>query len=428
MCQKLFFPCERPMRDASTCIFSMRFKEIRAAQARWIWKICTISKSESPPLPVLSPAAPMHDLHSVFRSGCDTFPVGERPFVSEPETEITRAGACAMRSFLKPAAGVVCLVALACAGCSSGGEDASDAGVRAARTVGRGAVTESERVGVVGHLVRPVRERHDRLRHRLGGLADHLQPGLRDLRRQRLHAEVERDVRHRRHGREVPDIGAQEVRRRACGCRSAARPARSWRRRATARATLAKAYGAALDAAGSTQADFDVEGDQLTDSDSVARRSEAIALLQKERTDLTVSFTLPVMPSGLDADGLALLESANDHSVKVSTVNIMTMNYGSSYADDMGDYAITSAEAAHDQLKKVFGLSDPDAWQGLALTSMIGVNDVDNETFGLSDAAQVREFAEKKGVAWVSMWSSFRDQQCGEGDNTAATRRPTAVA
>ncbi|WUM78300.1 chitinase [Streptomyces sp. NBC_00328] len=182
---------------------------------------------------------------------------------------------------------------------------------------------------------------------------------------------------------------------------------------------LAAAYGAALDAAGSTQADFDVEGAQLTDSDSVALRSEAIALLQKKRPGLTVSFTLPVMPSGLDAEGLALLESANDHSVDVSTVNIMTMNYGSSYADDMGDYAITSAEAAHEQLQKVFGLSAADAWQGLALTSMIGVNDVDNETFGLSDAAQVREFAEKKGVAWVSMWSTFRDRQCEEGSATA---------
>jgi hypothetical protein len=49
---------------------------------------------------------------------------------------------------------------------------------------------------------------------------------------------------------------------------------------------LAEAYGKALDAAGSAQADFDIEGDQLTDSDSVALRSEAIALLQKERTDL----------------------------------------------------------------------------------------------------------------------------------------------
>jgi chitinase len=125
------------------------------------------------------------------------------------------------------------------------------------------------------------------------------------------------------------------------------------------------------------------------------------------------------MPSGLDAEGLALLESANDHSVDVSTVNIMTMNYGSSYAGDMGDYAITSAEKAHDQLKEVFALSGADAWQGLALTSMIGVNDVDNETFGLADAAQVREFAEEKGVAWVSMWSTFRDRQCEKGSATA---------
>jgi hypothetical protein len=54
----------------------------------------------------------------------------------------------------------------------------------------------------------------------------------------------------------------------------------------------------------------------------------------------------------------------------------------------------------------------------MALTSMIGVNDVDNETFTLADAAQVREFAEEKGIAWVSMWSTFRDQQCADGTDT----------
>ncbi|MEU1337411.1 chitinase [Streptomyces sp. NPDC005827] len=178
---------------------------------------------------------------------------------------------------------------------------------------------------------------------------------------------------------------------------------------------LAAAYGAALDAAGSTQADFDIEGDTLTDSDSVALRSEAIAQLQKDRPDLEVSFTLPVMPSGLDSDGLALLESANKYDVQVSTVNIMTMNYGESYDEDMGDYAVTSAKATQKQLKKVFGLSDAGAWGGMALTSMIGVNDVDGETFSLSDAADVRTFAEEKGVAWVSMWSTFRDVQCESG-------------
>lgn len=178
---------------------------------------------------------------------------------------------------------------------------------------------------------------------------------------------------------------------------------------------LAEAYGAALDAAGSTAADFDVEGDALEDSDSVDLRSEAIALLQKERPDLSVSFTLPVMPSGLDDDGVALLDSANDQAVQVTTVNIMTMNYASSYGGDMGDYAERAAESAHEQLMDTFGTSESAAWGALALTSMLGVNDVDNETFTLEDAAQVREFAEEKGVAWVSMWATFRDQECRDG-------------
>lgn len=179
---------------------------------------------------------------------------------------------------------------------------------------------------------------------------------------------------------------------------------------------LAEAYGDALDAAGSTQADFDIEGDELTDSDSVALRSQAIAALQKERPDLEVSFTLPVMPTGLDADGLALLASANKYDVQVATVNLMTMNYGESYAGDMGGYAITSATAAQAQLKKVFGTDDSVAWRGMALTSMIGTNDVANETFTLADAAEVRAFAVRKGISWVSMWSTFRDQQCSDAD------------
>ncbi|MEU2518276.1 chitinase [Streptomyces pseudogriseolus] len=178
---------------------------------------------------------------------------------------------------------------------------------------------------------------------------------------------------------------------------------------------LAEAYGAALDAAGATRADFDIEGDDLTDSPSVDRRSEAIALLQEERDGLEVTFTLPVMPSGLDEESLALLKSANDHDVEVTTVNLMTMNYAESYDGDMGDYALEAARSAHAQLRDVFGLSGAEAWRGMALTPMLGVNDVANETFTLEDAEQVRAFAEDHGVAWVSVWSAFRDRPC-DGD------------
>ncbi|MEU4150320.1 chitinase [Streptomyces sp. NPDC026659] len=180
---------------------------------------------------------------------------------------------------------------------------------------------------------------------------------------------------------------------------------------------LAAVYADALDAAGASKADFDIEGDELTDSASVALRSRAIAQLQRERPDLEVSFTLPVMPSGLDTDSLALLESANTYDVQVSTVNLMTMNYGESYTGNMGEYAVTAAGAAHTQLEKVFGLSSAAAWRGMALTSMIGVNDVAGETFTLSDAARVREFARRKNLAWLSIWSAFRDTACADGES-----------
>ncbi|MFI0967444.1 chitinase [Streptomyces sp. NPDC021080] len=323
-----------------------------------------------------------------------------------------------MRRFLKPAAGVLCLVALACSGCSSGGDASGAASARAGRTTAAAAspnrgTSTSSATSYAPYVSATTAAGTDSAGSPAAyNLAFVISDGsgctpewdgtyaIDDTAVKSRTAALEKSGARLR-----VSFGGASGKELASTCDSAS--------------DLAAAYGAALDAVGSTRADFDIEGARLGDSASVALRSEAIALLQKRRPGLTVSFTLPVMPSGLDADGLALLESANDHSVDVSTVNIMTMNYGSSYAGDMGDYAITSAEAAHTQLKKVFGLSDARAWQGLALTSMIGVNDVDDETFGLADAAQVREFAEKKGVAWVSMWSTFRDRQCEKGSTTA---------
>ncbi|MFJ4688032.1 chitinase [Streptomyces sp. NPDC088789] len=182
-------------------------------------------------------------------------------------------------------------------------------------------------------------------------------------------------------------------------------------------AELARAYGAALDAADAKKADFDIEGGALGDAGSVDLRNEAIALLQKERGDLEVSYTLPVMPAGLDEESLDLLASAEERGVEVATVNLMAMNYGEEFDGDMGAYAVTAAGAAHGQLMEVFGRTEAQAWEGLALTAMIGVNDVQGETFTPQDAAQVREFAESKGVGWVSMWATHRDRACQEGQS-----------
>ncbi|MFD8688131.1 chitinase [Streptomyces sp. NPDC059651] len=182
---------------------------------------------------------------------------------------------------------------------------------------------------------------------------------------------------------------------------------------------LADAYGDVLDAVGATKADFDIEGDALTDTASVARRNEALHLLQQER-DLDVTYTLPVMPDGLEASGRAVLDDAVTRDVEVSAVNIMAMNYSSSHDGDMSDYAEQAASAAHDQVADVFGLPDDEAWRALHITVMIGVNDVAGETFTRADAASLRSFARREGVGALSLWAAFRDRQCTGEDTTKA--------
>ncbi|MFF7469284.1 chitinase [Streptomyces sp. NPDC008092] len=319
-----------------------------------------------------------------------------------------------MRSFLRPAAGLTCLFAMAVTGCSSGSDGTSDAAPAPSQKASASATETAGGSDGSGTSYAPYVSATEAADTDGAGSpstynlafviasGSSCTPAWNGTEAMGSSAVKSRISKLKEDGATVRvSFGGASGKELATTCSSATK--------------LAAAYGAALDAAGSTQADFDIEGDTLADSGSVALRSAAIAVLQKERPDLEVSFTLPVMPSGLDSDGLALLESANKYDVQVSTVDIMTMNYGESYDGDMGDYAVTSAKATHTQLKKVFGLSDAGAWGGMALTSMIGVNDVDGETFTLSDAKEVRAFAEEEGVAWVSMWSTFRDVQCESG-------------
>ncbi|MGP3950235.1 glycoside hydrolase family 18 protein [Streptomyces sp. 7N604] len=183
---------------------------------------------------------------------------------------------------------------------------------------------------------------------------------------------------------------------------------------------LAAAYGKVVDAYKLTKVDFDVEGGALPDKAANTRRAQAIAELQKKHPGLDVSFTLPVMPSGLTQDGVDLVADAKKNGVKISAVNIMAMDYGPAFSGDMGQYAIEAATATQGQIKNVLGLSDAAAWKAVAVTPMIGVNDVTTEIFKVDDATQLVKFAESKGLGWLSMWSSTRDKQCPGGEQNSA--------
>ncbi|MGW2646598.1 glycoside hydrolase family 18 protein [Streptomyces sp. NPDC001393] len=183
---------------------------------------------------------------------------------------------------------------------------------------------------------------------------------------------------------------------------------------------LAAAYGKAVDAFKLTKVDFDVEGGALPNTAANTLRAKAIAKLQAQHPDLDVSFTLPVMPEGLTQDGVNLLSDAKSNGVKISTVNIMAMDYGASYNGDMGDYAQQAATATQAQVKSVLALSDSAAWKTVAVTPMIGVNDVSSEIFKVDDANQLVNFARSKGLGGLSMWSAARDKQCAGGAKNSA--------
>ncbi|OEV11852.1 chitinase [Streptomyces nanshensis] len=184
---------------------------------------------------------------------------------------------------------------------------------------------------------------------------------------------------------------------------------------------LAAAYTKVVDAFGVTKLDFDLEGPALTDKRANQLRSQAIVRLQRQRPNLNVSFTLPVMPSGLGADARAVLQNARKNGARVNRVNIMAMDYGTSFRGDMGKYAVQAATAAHRQIMPALGIRDEEeAWDSLSVTPMIGVNDVKGEVFRPDDAAELRKFAEEKEMGGLSMWSAGRDTPCPGGANAKA--------
>jgi chitinase len=167
--------------------------------------------------------------------------------------------------------------------------------------------------------------------------------------------------------------------------------------------------------------DFDLEQD-LSNSTFNTTRNNVIKRLQAVYPDLYVSFTLGVSPSGLPNDQLNIVKGANSAGVKVSMVNIMTMDYG---VDSLGGrtegaVAISSAQGTQKQLKAIFtGRSDADIWAMIGITPMIGYNDPDgsgkNEIFTIADAQAVTQFAQANHVGLLAYWNMQRDQK-GTGD------------
>jgi chitinase len=183
-------------------------------------------------------------------------------------------------------------------------------------------------------------------------------------------------------------------------------------------AAMQAQYQKVIDQFNLTRIDLDIEGSTLGNTAANDRRNQALANLQSyyagQGKTLTVDYTLPVSPSGLEADGIALLQNAKSHNVNVNLVNIMTMDYGGSM--DMGNAAISAANGLHSQLASIWTTkTSSQLWAMEGNCPMIGVNDVSTEVFTTSDAQDLESFAAGNGIQELTFWSLGRDNQGSSG-------------
>ena len=175
--------------------------------------------------------------------------------------------------------------------------------------------------------------------------------------------------------------------------------------------TLQAAYQAVLNkysvnSSTPVRLDFDIEGGATTDQTSITRRNQALKNLKSANPGLVISYTLPVLPTGLVASGVNILNSVKTDGLSLDVVNVMAMDYGSAN-DNGGQMGLSPQQAATNTHNQVIaaGLSAT-----IGVTPMIGINDTNTEIFQLSDAQSLLNFANANSyITRLAMWSVARD-------------------
>jgi hypothetical protein len=181
-------------------------------------------------------------------------------------------------------------------------------------------------------------------------------------------------------------------------------------------ASLTAVYQSVIDRYKVKALDFDIEGDEVLDQRSIQRRNQALVALRAANPGLTISYTLPALPSGLDVNGLAVLTSAKRDGFNPDVINVLAMNYGASVDNggQMGQDAVLASSNTALQVKAA-GLTSR-----IGIIPMIGVNDVSSEVFTLADARLLASFAASNAdIARLSMWSVSRDNGSCAGATAA---------
>jgi len=168
--------------------------------------------------------------------------------------------------------------------------------------------------------------------------------------------------------------------------------------------TVQAAYQSVIAKYKLTWIDLDIESGAEKNTTDIDRRNKALKNLQTVNPGLRISYTLAVSPSGLPNADRNLLANAKTNGVRVDTVNIMAMDYGSCNID-MGNAAIMAAMATQAQIQTLGTTSL------VGVTPMIGVNDTSCENFTTANASALMTFAQDNAfINLLAFWAISADR------------------
>lgn len=179
--------------------------------------------------------------------------------------------------------------------------------------------------------------------------------------------------------------------------------------------SIAAAYESVITTYDVTRLDLDTEDNSLTNTAGIDRRNKAIKMVEDwaSQQGRTVQFvyTLPTSPTGLESNGLAVLQNAVSNGARVDVVNMMTFDYYDGATHEMATDTKNSASGLVSQLGQLYpSKSSAQLWAMVGITEMIGIDDYGAaETFTTADATTVENWAVSQGIAELSFWALQRD-------------------
>jgi Glycosyl hydrolases family 18 len=191
--------------------------------------------------------------------------------------------------------------------------------------------------------------------------------------------------------------------------------------------SIAQVYEKVITTYHVSRIDLDIEGTSLTNGAGINRRNEAVAQVESwaaaRGRRVQFSYTLPTLTTGLDSADDAVLENAIADHARIAAVNLLTFDYFIGTEQNMVTDTETAAAGTFAELHSLFP-SDTSAqlWRMIGITEMPGIDDFGpDETFTQADAISVLNWAQTRGIGFLSFWALQRDNGGCPGTKGAGT-------